>query len=429
MATIKIPYEGQVASLLNVDDALNRILATIKPLESETVELSETLGRIIAEDVAADSNLPPFANSSMDGFAIRALDIAQASQQSSVALRVVMDIPAGSAPSGRIASGEAARIMTGAQMPEGADAVIPVESTDAQWTPGSDDALPEQVAIFKSVKSGDYVRLVGEDIHAGEKIIARGSLLRPAEIGLLAAVGRSTVKVVRKPRVAILSTGDELVDVGEPLQPGKIRDSNSYTLAALVKEYGGIPIRIPTAHDTLEDVRKRFREALEQKPDLILSSAGVSVGAFDVVRTIIDELGKVDFWRINLRPGKPLAFGQVGGVPFFGLPGNPVSAMVTFDVFVRPTLLKLGQQLDNATIIEAMVDEDMHSDGRRSYIRVKLKHDRDGWVARTTGTQSSGALSSMMLADGLMIIPEDVEFLPAGTKLPIRLLRDLQELY
>lgn len=417
-----------MTGLLNVDEALKQILATIKPLENETVELSAALGRVIAEDVVADSNLPPFSNSSMDGFAVQASDIAQASEQMPVSLQVVMDIPAGSMPSGPIQQGEAARIMTGAPLPEGADAVIPVENTNAQWIPGSDEAIPKTVEINRSIKSGDYVRLAGEDIRNGEQIIAKGTLIRPAEIGLLAAVGKPKIAVIRQPRVAIISTGDELIDVGENLKQGKIRDSNSYTLAALVSVIGGIPIRIPTARDTLDDVRRRFQEALNQKPDLIISSAGVSVGAFDVVRTIIDELGKVDFWRINLRPGKPLAFGQVGGVPFFGLPGNPVSAMVTFDVFVRPTLLKLGQRPDQATIIDAAVSEDMHSDGRRSYIRVKLKREAEGWTARTTGTQSSGALSSMMLADGLMIIPEDVKFLPTGTKLPIRLLRDLHEL-
>ncbi len=417
-----------MASLLNVDEALKQILATIKPLGSETVELSASLGRMIAEDIIASSDLPPFPNSSMDGFAVQAADIAQASEQTTVSLRVVMDIPAGTMPTGQIQQGEAARIMTGAPLPKGADAVIPVENTNAQWIPGSDEALSKTVEINRSIKSGDYVRLAGEDIRNGEQIIAKGTLIRPAEIGLLAAVGKPEVDAIRQPRVAIISTGDELIDVGEDLTPGKIRDSNTYTLAALVSVNGGIPIRIPTARDTLEDVRRRFQQALDQKPDLILSSAGVSVGAFDVVRTIIDEMGKVDFWRINLRPGKPLAFGQVGGVPFFGLPGNPVSAMVTFDVFVRPTLLKLGQRPDQATTIEAAVGEDMHSDGRRSYIRVKLKRDSEGWIARSTGTQSSGALSSMMLADGLMIIPEDVKFLPAGTKLPIRLLRDLHEL-
>jgi molybdopterin molybdotransferase len=204
------------------------------------------------------------------------------------------------------------------------------------------------------------------------------------------------------------------------LSPDKIRDSNSYMLAALVATYGGIPIRIPPAHDTLEDVRRRFREALEQKPDIILSSAGVSVGAFDVVRTVIDELGKVNFWRINLRPGKPLAFGQVGGIPFFGLPGNPVSAMVTFDIFVRPAVLKLA-----GLPIQAAIAEDLHSDGRRSYLRVWLEQ-RDGqWLAHLTGTQSSGALTSMVLADGLLIVPENVTALPAGSLLPVRLLRDI----
>ncbi|MBA3871484.1 MAG: molybdopterin molybdotransferase MoeA [Anaerolineae bacterium] len=417
-----------MAALLNVDDALNQILATIQPLPDETVGLADALGRIIAQDVIADSNLPPFSNSSMDGFALRAADIANANQQNPVALHVVIDIPAGSSPTGQIVSGEAARIMTGAPLPQGADAIIPVEDTDAEWKPGGNEALAESVSVKKSVKMGDYVRLAGEDIRSGERIIQSGTLLRPAEIGLLAAVGQHQVKVIRQPRVVILSTGDELIGIDEALKPGKIRDSNSYALAALVKVTGGIPIRIPTAHDTLEDVRQRFKEALAQKPDLILSSAGVSVGAFDVVRTIIDELGKVDFWRINLRPGKPLAFGQVGGVPFFGLPGNPVSAMVTYEVFVRPTLLKLGQRADHVATIDATVSEDLHSDGRRSYIRVKLKREPTGWTARTTGTQSSGALSSMMLADGLMIIPEDVTFLPAGSKLSVRLLRDLHEL-
>ncbi len=417
-----------MTALLNVDEALKRILATIEPLPDETVGLAEGLGRIIAQDIIADSDLPPFPNSSMDGFALRAADIINASPQNPIMLRVVMDIPAGIAPSGHVGSGEAARIMTGAPMPQGADTVIPVENTNAQWKAGGDEPLAENVSVNRSVKPGDHVRLAGEDIRRGERIIQQGTLLRPAEIGLLAAAGQHKIKVVRQPRVAILSTGDELIDLDEVWKPGKIRDSNSYALAALVKDNGGIPIRIPTAHDTLEDVRKCFKEALSQKPDLILSSAGVSVGAFDVVRMVIDELGKVDFWRINLRPGKPLAFGQVGGVPFFGLPGNPVSAMVTFDVFVRPTLLKLGQRTDHVTTIDATVGEDLHSDGRRGYVRVILKRETDGWIARTTGTQSSGALSSMMLADGLMTIPEDVKFLPAGSRLSVRLLRELHEL-
>ncbi|MCA0453238.1 MAG: molybdopterin molybdotransferase MoeA [Chloroflexi bacterium] len=414
--------------LLNVDRALATILATIQPLASELIPLENALGRTLAEAVTSNVNLPPFPNSSMDGFAVQSADTLNASADKGVALRLVADIPAGTASAVVLRQGEAARIMTGAPLPDGADAVIPVESTDAKWTPGSDTALPPSVTIHRSLKGGDYVRKAGEDIRSGETLVKAGTKLRAAELGILAAIGQAAVKVYRQPHVAIISTGDELIEVSTELTPGKIRDSNSYTIAALVTEHGGIPIKIPTARDTLEDVRQRFREALDQQPDLIISSAGVSVGAFDVVRTIIDEMGHVDFWKINLRPGKPLAYGQVGGVPFFGLPGNPVSAMVTFDVFVRPTLLKLAHQKDDAKHIEAATSEDIDSDGRRSYIRVNLKREQNQWVARTTGTQSSGALSSMMLADGLLIIPEDVTFLPAGSISPIRLLRPLEEI-
>jgi molybdopterin molybdotransferase len=422
---IHLNNEAFVAELLNVDQALERVLQNIHPLTPETTELSASLGRILADDIVAETNLPPFPNSSMDGFAVRAEDIRDASKEKSIRLYVSMDIPAGTAPEKALNPGEAGRIMTGAPMPDGADAVIPVEDTDISWTPGDDSALPQQVGIFRSVKSGDYVRPIGEDIRLGEKIVAAGTVIRAEEIGILAALGRPRVFVIRQPRVTILSTGDELLEVDQPLARGKIRDSNSYALAALVSSCGAIPLRIPIARDTLDDVRRRFSEAIDQKPDVILSSAGVSVGAFDVVRTVIDEMGSVDFWRINLRPGKPLAFGQIGGVPFFGLPGNPVSAMVTFDVFVRPLLLKLGGRPDNARMVTAVLGESLHSDGRRSYLRVKLTHENGQYIARMTGTQSSGALSSMLLADGLLIVPENVTQANAGDAFPVRLLRDI----
>ncbi len=413
-----------MSDLLNVDVALERVLASIQMLTPETVELPLTLGRVLAEDIVADANIPPFANSSMDGYAVRAVDIAQAERENPAHLAVVMDIPAGALPSQAIGAGEAARIMTGAPLPPGADAVIPVESTDAQWNAADGTPLSPQVKIYRTIKSGDYVRPVGEDIQAGQVLIKSGTVIRAHEIGVLASIGYAQVSVQRRPRVVILSSGDELVDIGEPLAPGKIRDSNSYTLAALVSTYGGIPIRIPPAHDTLDDVRRCFREALDHQPDLILSSAGVSVGAFDVVRSIIDEMGQVNFWRINLRPGKPLAFGQVGGIPFFGLPGNPVSAMVTFDVFVRPVLLKLGGFSVQTPTVQAVITEPIQSDGRRSYLRVRLEKNNDRWIAHLTGTQSSGALTSMIMADGLLIVPEDVVDLPAGSSLTVRLLRD-----
>lgn len=408
--------------LLNVDQALEKILADFQRLPATEIPLDQALSHVLAADIQAKISIPHFANSSMDGYAVRAADITTATADQPVYLRVVMDIPAGKVPPRPLTQGEAARIMTGAMLPEGADAIVPVEQTENGWRAGDDAPLLEQVAILQSVKSSDYVRPIGEDIQADQIVLKQGTLIRPQEIGILAALGYAQVPVVRQIRVAILSSGDELLAVDQPLEAGKIRDMNSYVLAALVESYGAIPIRIPTARDTFEDVQRRFLEAIEQQPDLIISSAGVSVGTFDIVRAVMESLGEIAFWRINLRPGKPLAYGQLRGIPFFGLPGNPVSAMVTFDVFVRPVLLKLSGKPDTARTIQAKLGEAIRSDGRRSYIRVKLERKGDEWHAYTTGTQSSGALMSMILADGLLIIPENVTFADAGSVYPIRLL-------
>ncbi len=414
----------QLPDLLNVDEAVARILDAIHFLGIEHVPLLDALGRVLAAPLVADLSLPPFANSSMDGFAVRAADLASASPAQPVTLRVVADIPAGAAPTHTISLGEAARIMTGAPLPSGADAVVPVEQTDQSWRSGDNAPLPDQVAVNASVSVGDSVRPVGEDIAAGETVLEAGTIIGAPELGVLAALGQAQIAVTRRPRVALLSSGDELVGVDEPLAPGKIRNTNSYTLFGLIRAYGGVPIIIPTAHDTLDDVRRRFREALSHQPDLILSSAGVSVGAFDVVRAVVEELGEIGFWRVNLRPGKPLAFGNLGGIPFFGLPGNPVSAMVTFDVFVRPALLKMSGSPDAQPTVEATLRAALKSDGRRSYIRVKLSREAGEIIADTTGTQSSGALMSMVRADGLLIIPEGVTEAHAGDKFAVRLLRN-----
>lgn len=412
-----------MSELLNVDEALHKILNQIQEVSSEEIELESVLDRILAQDITAAGNLPPFANSSMDGYALRADDIQSATRETPVTLKVVMDIPAGKAPEKTLESGQAARIMTGAPMPDGADAVIPVEDTDANWTTWVNAAPSEKVAIFRAVDSGAYIRPVGEDITEGQVVLKKGTHLRPQEIGILAALGFSRVQVVRKPLVAILTTGDELVTVDQPLTPGKIRDVNSYTLTGLVHLNGGVVYPLPIAHDSLDDVRNLFKSALQPKPDLLISSAGVSVGAADLIRTVLDELGEVGFWRINLRPGKPLAFGQVQGVPFFGLPGNPVSTMVTFEVLVRPALLKMAGREAEQRTIQAICDEDIKSDSRRDFIRVKLTQKEGVYHASTTGTQSSGALMSMVLADGLMIVPEDVTHVKAGTILTVRLLK------
>ncbi len=409
---------------MNVDEAVARILDAIQPLGTERVPLLAALDRVLATPLVADLSLPPFANSSMDGFAVRAADVNSASADHPVILRVVGDIPAGATTTPPVGTGEAARIMTGAPLPPGADAVVPVEQTDQNWRSGDSAPLPENVVISARVSAGASVRPVGEDITTGETVLEAGTIIRAQELGVLAALGQSQVTVTRRPRVAVLSSGDELVGVDEPLAPGKIRNTNSYTLYGLILAYGGEPMIIPTAHDTLDDVRRRFQEALSHQPDLILSSAGVSVGAFDVVRAIIEELGEIGFWRVNLRPGKPVAFGNLGGIPFFGLPGNPVSAMVTFDVFVRPALLKLSGSPDALPTVEATLRAALKSDGRRSYIRVKLAREAGEIIADTTGTQSSGALMSMVRADGLLIIPEGVTEARAGERFPVRLLRN-----
>jgi molybdopterin molybdotransferase len=412
--------------LLPVDDALRRILSQIVTLPAEDTPVVQTLGRVLAEDIIARVNVPPFANSSMDGYAVRAGDVKGASRDTPVKLTVVMDIRAGLMPDHVVGPNQAARIMTGAPLPEGADAVIPVEQTDDRWASDGHAPLPDSVAVFRSLQPGDYVRPVGENIQAGQSVLRAGAVLRPQDIGVLVSVGLGRIPVVRQPRVAILSSGDELVDIDEEPAPGQIRNSNGYMLAGLVTVNGGIPIRLPVARDTLEDVRRCFHDALAQKPDLILSSAGVSVGTHDVVRTVVDELGRVELWRVNLRPGKPLAFGQVQGVPFFGLPGNPVSTMVTFELFVRPALLvQSGRRYDEVPMVDAVVGEAIDSDGRRSYLRVTLSREADRLVARSTGTQSSGALLSMVLADGLLVIPEGVTHVAAGDILPVRLLRDI----
>jgi molybdopterin molybdotransferase len=412
-----------MTELLNVDVALERILSKIHPLAKENVALEQALGRTLANDIFAAVSLPPFDNSSMDGYAVYAEDVSEASRQNRVQLDVVMDILAGVTPTQSLLRGQAARIMTGAPLPEGANAVIPVEDTDGAWDKESVAGSAKTVGVFRPVNSGAYVRPIGEEITAGDLMLTAGTLIQPPQIGVLAAMGHAEVKVSRCPRVVILSSGDELVGVDEALAPGKIRNTNSYSLAALVQDIGGEAIRLPTAPDSLDAIRELFEAAIDLEPDMIISSAGVSVGAADYVYTTLMQLGEVDFWRINIRPGKPLAFGMLQGIPFFGLPGNPVSTMVTFDVLVRPALYKQLERRDDTPYILATVAEDMKSDGRRSYVRVKLEFRDNRIVAYSTGTQSSGALMSMALADGLLIVPEGMTDIKAGSQLSVRVFR------
>jgi len=406
-------------ALLSVDQARERILSHFQPVTTETLPLAGCANRVLAGDIAAANDLPPFDNSSMDGFAVRAVDIAAAAAASPRSLRVVADIPAGSHPTVSLAPGEAARIMTGAPLPEGADAVVPVEDTDFDNRDAGTPA-PDEVQIFKPVKSGTNRRSRGMDLRAGDIVLKKGHLLKPQELGLLAMLGFANVPVYRKPRVALFSSGDELLPVDAPLEPGKIRDSNSYTLAASIENAGAEVIRLGVARDNHDAVKELLEKAAELRVDLILSSAGVSVGAFDFVKEVVESNGKMDFWRVNMRPGKPLAFGDYRNIPFIGLPGNPVSAFVGFEVFVRPTLQRMSGLLNGSRpTVRVRCEEQIDSDGRESYLRAQvLPPGEDGIpVARLTGHQGSGNLFSLVQANALLIIPAGVKCVPAGQEL------------
>jgi molybdopterin molybdotransferase len=396
---------------LTVAEALKAVLDGVQVLPSETVPILDALGRVLAEPVVAADSLPPFANSSMDGYAVRADDIATACMQTPVKLAVVGDIAAGCVPDVTVTSGTAARIMTGAPLPPGADAVVPVEDTNEPWR-NEERPLPSQIQIRRAVRPGDYVRGVGEDIQAGTAVLEKGHILRPQEIGVLASLGVSQVQVVQRPRVAVLATGDELLPVEESLQPGKIRNSNGYAQTSQVKALGAEPIFLGIACDTEKDVRAKLQKGMDEGVDLFISSAGVSVGAYDVVKSVLMQDGQVGFWRVRMRPGKPLAYGKYANIPYLGLPGNPVSAMVSFERFARAAILKMAghTQLERPQVAVRLSDE-IHSDGRESYVRAIVTRDESGeYVAKTTGSQGSHIMTSLVQANALLIVPEGVKY-------------------
>ena len=402
---------------LSVSEALSLVLDRISVLPPEELDLFEALGRVLAQPVVAQDSLPPFANSAMDGYAVRVEDVTGARPEQPARLQVTGDIAAGSSVLPHVMAGTAARIMTGAPLPPGAEAVVPVEDTDEPWR-GADRALPEYVAIHRAVAVGGYVRFPGEDISAGDLVLNAGHVLRPQEIGVLASLGQSRVRVVRRPRVGILATGDELIDVASPLTPGKIRNSNGYAQAAQVLALGGVPVRLGVAGDTEAAVRDRLDAGVAAGVDLLISSAGVSVGAYDVVKAVLDMAGSVTFWRVRMRPGKPLAFGTYRGIPFLGVPGNPVSAMVSFETFARPAILKMaGHENLERPHVKAIVLEDIQSDGRESFIRAVVTRDERGYVARTTGGQGSHMMTSLVKANALLVVPEGVKAVEAGSTL------------
>ena len=428
-------YNLAALAMLSVTEARERILSHFQATAEENLLLIECANRVLSVDIAAAHDLPLFDNSSMDGFAIRAVDSRSAatssltlrhgernSNRQGIALRVVADIPAGSAPTVTLAQGEAARIMTGAQLPKGADAIIPMEDTDFH-SRDAGTAAPQTISFTRNIKVGENVRLRGADLHAGDVVLQKGRKLKPQDLGLLAMLGIANVAVYKKPRIALLSSGDELLEVGAPLTTGKIHDSNSYTLATLIQNAGADVLRLGAAKDTRESVEGLLQKTINENVDLIVASAGVSVGAFDFVKEVIESNGRLDFWRVNMRPGKPLAFGEYRGKPFIGLPGNPVSAFVGFEIFVRPVLEKLSGQLDGSRlIVKVRCAEEIESDGRESYLRAKIRNENGIHIATLTGHQGSGNLLSLVQADALLIIPAGVKCVPVSQEVEAILL-------
>ena len=411
--------------LLSMEEAMRRILATVLPLRAEVVPLAEAVGRVLAEDAVALLTLPPWDNSAMDGFAVRGADVAVAGPGSPVVLTVVGEVAAGHEPAVSVQPGTAVRILTGAIVPPGADAVVPVEDTDAA---SGVAALPERVAIRVPVGSGANIRRAGSDIVCGTRVLPQGSRVGPAAIAALAATGHASVTVHRRPRVAIVATGDELRPVGEPLDGAAIPDSNSESLVAQVLAAGAEPLRLGIAIDDHEAVRERVVEGI-LAADVLIATGGVSVGARDVVRDVFSEVGELDLWRVAIQPGKPLAFGSAprpdgGACLLFGLPGNPVSSFVTFELFVRPLLRRLrGEAPTQGRLsVRAILDEPVSkSPARRAFLRVRLSEaGHDGRPhAALAGGQGSHVLSALALADGLAIIPEGVAGLPAGAEVEV----------
>ncbi len=413
-----------MSDLISVNQALFRILSEFESLPAEQIEISEALFRTLAEDIHSPFDLPLFANSSVDGFAVCASKDLRAGSRGNFTLPVVGDIPAGVQTSLRLNKDETARIMTGAPLPEGADAVLPVEDTNYPYRDGS-APLPSEVTFFRFPTAGENVRPRGQDVQKGQKILAKGRKLQPQDIGMLATLGLDHIHVVRKPRIALFSSGDELLTPGIPPQPGKIYDANSYSLGLLALREGAEIIRLGVARDDYQAVLELFEKAKNANADLILTSAGVSVGAFDFVRQVLEEHGQVKLWRVNMRPGKPLTYGSYHGIPVISLPGNPVSAFVGFLVFVRPVIAKLcGLEPTPPATLPVILEHPVLSDGRESYLRAIVQKSPEGFVARLTGHQGSGNLYSLVQANALLIIPAGVKSLPAGETVQAWLLDD-----
>jgi molybdopterin molybdotransferase len=406
-----------VRSGLTAAEALRLILAETPVLGLETVAAREALGRVLAGPVVAGRRLPPADNSAMDGYALRRQDAAAASPDRPVELRIAFEVAAGGAAEASLGPGEAVRVLTGAPIPPGADAVVRQEDTEREG---------DRLRVLVAPAPHEHIRDAGEDVEAGERVLEPGTPLGPAHLGVLASLGRSVVPVHQRPRVAMLSSGDELVEPDGDIAGGRIVSSNSYSLAAQCREIGAEPVYLGIARDKPEDVERHFRAGL--RADVLVSSAGVSVGDHDYVRGVLEKIGcRLLFWGVRIKPGYPLAFGRFereGGPLVFGLPGNPVSAMMTFEQFVRPALRKMmGFSRWCRPLVEVRLAEDLRKTaGRLHFVRVTLERREGEIFARSTGSQSSGVLRSMVLAQGVLIFPAEATELRAGETASVQVL-------
>ncbi|MCL5887412.1 MAG: molybdopterin molybdotransferase MoeA [Actinobacteria bacterium] len=399
---------------ITVEQAREAALSMVTPLGAERVALTEALGRVLAADARSDIDVAPFDNSAMDGFAVRAADLASATAETPVILEVAADIPAGTWWDGPLAPGQAARIMTGAPVPAGADTVVMVEVTR---TASGDGSIGSRVAFAQAPGEGDHIRRRGEEVSAGEVVLSAGEVIGPAAVGLLAATGHATVEVFRRPRVAVISTGSELVEVGMAPGPGKIRNSNSYSLAAQVRAAGGEPLRYPIVHDDVAAIEAAFLRAAEEA-DYIITSGGVSVGDFDFVRPVLERIGKLAFYKVAMRPGAPQTMGRVGDTPVFGLPGNPTSAYVGFEVFVRPVLRKMqGHTALERPRVTARLAHDVRKRAeKRYYLRARLSASgAPGLEVELAGSQSSALLSAAHRGNCLLVLEAGESHFSAGS--------------
>jgi molybdopterin molybdotransferase len=394
-------------------EARNTILDYASPLESEPIKLDQLVGRVLGEDICAPIELPRWDNSEMDGFAVRAVDCQPLAQ-----LKVTGYIPAGATADGvTVKPGTAVRIMTGAPVPTGCDAIVPIENTDGGLV---------TVILHQAVRRGDFIRFRGSDIAAGEKLLTAGSKLRPADINLLAAFSLTSPQVVRRPIVAILSTGDELVPPGEPIGAGKIVDSNAYSLAAAVSEIGAIPQILGIAQDNRESLTEKIATGL--KADVFITSAGVSAGDRDLVRDILEQSGvRQLFWKVAIKPGGPTAFGLNGDKPVFSVPGNPVSSMIAFEELIRPALLKmLGHSKVLRPVIKTVAKTALHNETTKTrFLRVVVAKTTAGFSVESAGDQNTGILSTMIKANGIAILPPEKKEISAGEKVDIQLLSEI----